>query len=378
MIQLIRQSVKLPGLFVLCFLLSACQSTPGATPPPGGGVTGGTPTLDSNSFGSTRAGSAITTEDVDRARTHDRMLSVEQLPANTQRVLGVTGGVISPAAAGTGGHPFTTARASAEGKSTPVEEDPWRSTGKLIMKFGTSTFVCTASVIGKNLLVTAAHCVHEFGDKQAGFADAVTFEPARHEGSRPFGTWIARQWWVPTSYFDGTDVCSQNAPGIVCENDVAVVVLEPNQGRFIAEVTGTYGFPSNDNFGYVDFLGEKAAQITQLGYPSESYDGDKMIRTDSLGYRDVPNNLVIGSNQTGGSSGGPWLQNFGTRMTEFTGAPAFGADPNQVVATTSWGFNDGAVKIQGASRFSRNTAYTQKSNIQSLVDSVCGANPDAC
>lgn len=264
------------------------------------------------------------------------------------------------------------------GTSNPVAESPWRSTGKLIMKFGTSTLVCTASVIGKNLLVTAAHCVHEFGEEQDGFADSVTFEPARHENDRPFGTWTAREWWVPASYFDGTDLCSSAAPGIVCENDIAVVVLEPRSGRFIADVTGSYEFPSNDNYGYIDFLDEKAAQITQLGYPLRDFDGDKMIRTDSLGYWDQPNNVVIGSNQTGGSSGGPWLQNFGTPMTEFTGPPAFADDPNQVVATTSWGFNNGKVKVQGASRFSRNTAYTQKSNIQSLVDAACSANPEAC
>jgi hypothetical protein len=207
----------------------------------------------------------------------------------------------------------------------------------------------------------------------------VTFEPARHESSRPFGTWTAREAWVPTTYFKGTDVCSAEAPGIVCENDLAVVVLQKRNGESIADVTGRYGFPKgNDDFGYPSFLNERAAQITQLGYPSKNFDGDKMIRTDSLGYWDEPNNVIIGSNQTGGSSGGPWMVNFGTDTSSFTGTPPFDDTSNQVVATTSWGFTSDTAKVQGASRFSKNTAYTTKSNIESLVDSACAANTDAC
>jgi V8-like Glu-specific endopeptidase len=248
------------------------------------------------------------------------------------------------------------------------------------MKFGPSTFVCTASVIGKGLLVTAAHCVHNFGGKEAGFADSVTFEPARHgsgSDARPFGTWTAKEWWIPKAYFDGSDICSTNAPGIVCENDVAVVVLEKNNNnQFVGDLTGKFGFKSDD-WGYGSFFGNKAAQITQLGYPSLNYDGLKMIRTDSQGYQDAPSNVIIGSAQTGGSSGGPWLQNFGLK-TSYVGTQPLNDEDNQVVATTSWGFTSDVFMIQGASRFGKNNTYTAKSNIQSLNDTACAANPGYC
>ena len=87
-------------------------------------------------------------------------------------------------------HPFTTKNASADGGIEPVNKYPWRAVGKMFMKFGPTTFVCTGSVIGRNLLVTAAHCVHNFGGKEAGFANSVTFEPARHgsgAAAKPFG-----------------------------------------------------------------------------------------------------------------------------------------------------------------------------------------------
>jgi V8-like Glu-specific endopeptidase len=273
-------------------------------------------------------------------------------------------------------HPFTTKNASADGGINPVDKFPYRATGKMFMKFGASTFVCTGSVIGKNLLVTAAHCVHNFGGREGGFADSVTFEPARHQSSKPFGTWSAKEWWIPKAYFDGTDVCSSNAPGIVCENDIALVVLEQNNNQFVADLTGKFGFKSDD-YGYGNIFSNKAAQITQLGYPSKDYDGVRMIRTDSLGYQDAPNNVIIGSAQTGGSSGGPWLQNFGLK-TSYSGTPPVNDDDNQVVATTSWGFTSDRFMVQGASRFGKNTIYTAKSNIQSLVDSACGANPGVC
>ena len=355
---------------VLCVFASGCAS-------------GGVVITDGlNTACQSQEGVAISAADAGGAQAHDRMLEPTQLSEKIRSVVVVADpDGVTPEAFGSGdrNHPFTTKRASSQAGSTPTAEFPWRATGKLFMKFGNSTFVCTASVIERGLLVTAGHCVHNFGQEAAGCADSVTFEPARHEGSRPFGTWTAKQWWIPTSYFDGADVCSASAPGIVCENDLAVIVLEKLSGKSIADVTGKYGFPKdNDDFGYPDFLSERAAQITQLGYPSKNFDGDKMIRTDSLGYWDNPNNVIIGSNQTGGSSGGPWMQNFGTSMPDFTGSAPFDNESNQVVATTSWGFISDTAKVQGASRFSKNTTYTTKSNIESLVDSACAANADAC
>ncbi len=273
-------------------------------------------------------------------------------------------------------HPFTTKNVSARNDISPVDKYPWSAAGKMFMKFGQKTFVCTASVIGKNLIVTAAHCVHNYGKKEAGFTDSVVFEPARHGDSKPFGTWVGKEWWIPKAYFDGTDRCSVEAPGIVCENDIAVIVLEKNGNSFIADKTGQFGLKT-DEYGYGDLFGNKVAQITQLGYPSHNYDGLTMIRTDSIGYQETPSNVIIGSAQTGGSSGGPWLQNFGMK-TSYTGTPPQADDDNQVVATTSWGYTSGDVMIQGASRFGMNTIYTIKSNIHSLVDSACGAHPTSC
>ncbi len=272
-------------------------------------------------------------------------------------------------------HPFTTKIASGEGGISPVDRFPWRAVGKLFMKFDGSTFACTGSVINSSLVVTAAHCVHNFGEKEDGFADAVSFEPARHGAERPFGTWVAKEWWIPRAHFDGTDNCSPVAPKIVCENDIAVVVLEKRDGSFVAEHTGRFGFQT-DEYGYSFFLNKMATQVTQLGYPGKGYDGFIMIRTDSLGYQANHNNVVIGSAQTDGSDGAPFVLNFGIN-TSYGGL--MDDDDNQVVGTTSWAFiEDVFAVVQGASRFGRNGIYTDDSNIQSLVNSACTANPAYC
>lgn len=279
---------------------------------------------------------------------------------------------------GTGAHPFTTKGAySTSVTGTPVNLNPWRSTGKLWMDFGGSLFVCTASVIDKGVLVTAAHCVWDFG---VGPADAVWFEPARHGPTLHYGQWQALDWYVTSGYASGTDACEVS--GVVCENDIAVVVLDtgpsPYTGKRIAEVVGRYLYYRN-NQGYVNFSGKVATQITQFGYPVAFDGGLKMIRTDSLGYQATPNNVIIGSDQTGGSSGGPWIMNFGNDPVSTSSVPSFNAR-NRVVGTTSWGYISSTVKVQGASRFANNTAFPAPglTNIESLINAACTDYVGSC
>jgi len=74
----------------------------------------------------------------------------------------------------------------------------------------------------------------------------------------------------------------------------------------------------------------------------------------------------------GGSSGGPWLNNFGIRPTLTGQINGTAFNPNVVVGVTSWGYETNqSVKQQGASPFTSN-------NITSLVTSACNSQPTAC
>jgi V8-like Glu-specific endopeptidase len=66
---------------------------------------------------------------------------------------------------GTSNQPFSTARADLSPTATNTSY-PYRAAGKLFFKIGTSTFVCSASLIKRGVVVTAAHCVANFGKKQ--------------------------------------------------------------------------------------------------------------------------------------------------------------------------------------------------------------------
>src|ERR1700730_7264366 len=99
-----------------------------------------------------------------------------------------------------------------------------------------------------------------------------------------------------------------------------------------------------------------------------------MERNDSEGVVSGSNssNTIIGSLMCGGSSGGPWLNNFGIRPTLTGQINGTAFNPNVVVGVTSWGYETNqSVKQQGASPFTSN-------NITSLVTSACNSPPTAC
>lgn len=263
---------------------------------------------------------------------------------------------------GTSNQPFTTAALILIDKA----DRPFRRAGKLFFKIGGSSYVCSASLIKTGVVVTAAHCVAKFGASQ--FYSGWQYVPAYSNGSAPYGVWTAATAWVPTVYYNGTDSCAQS--GVICQNDVALIVLSPQSGAYAGKKTGFFGYGWN---GY-GFNGSSQGLMSQLGYPVALNSGGTMIRTDSQGATNssLSNNTIIGSLQTGGSSGGPWLTNLGTGVTLASGyTRGSEADSNIVVGVTSWGYINQAVKQQGASPFTSN-------NIVSLVNSACSGIPAAC
>jgi V8-like Glu-specific endopeptidase len=270
---------------------------------------------------------------------------------------------------GTFEHPFSTARSDLR-TPTAVPTNiyyPYRATGKLFFTIpGQGSFVCSASLIKRGLVVTAAHCVAAFG-AQSFYTD-WQFVPGYRNGSAPFGVWTFYQVWIRTGYYNGSAPCA--VAGIVCTNDMAVATLNEQSGTLPGTSTGYYGY-AWDGYGFVNSL----TQITQVGYPVCLDNGALQQRNDSYGYVDaaLSNNTVIGTLMCGGSSGGPWLVNFGVRPT-LTGTSAGSApDPNIVVGVTSWGYVDSGPKEAGASPF-------WSTNIVSLVTQACGSapSPNSC
>ena len=340
----------------------------------------------------------MTASQMESAQSRMPMLNdISQLP-NIGLLQVSESGFSTQAVGSLGGFPFTSRivaqRPNSNSNSAPVDEAPYRQTGKLFMNFGGSFFVCSASVIRPGLVLTAAHCVHDFGQGEAGFADEVFFQPARHNDDIPFGEWTSQSIIIPSVYFNGSDRCLPGAIGIVCENDVAILVMNAQVNgegveQEVGDVVGRYGLYQND-VGYTALGGDGdlSAHLTQISYPSAGYTGVRMIQAESVAVQDSAfalgpdtdfNQVVMGNNMTGGSSGGPWIHNFG-KSDGYEGTPAVDSNRNRVAAVTSWGFVDDSIKIQGASRFGHNTAFPPNgpTNVRTLINLGCDFGPTKC
>jgi hypothetical protein len=85
-----------------------------------------------------------------------------------------------------------------------------------------------------------------------------------------------------------------------------------------------------------------------LGYPCNFDSCQQMHQVSAGAFRNTsPNNVEYGSDARGGSSGGPWIQNFGAASVGQSGGNNPGL--NRVVAVTSYGYVSFDPKVQGAS-----------------------------
>lgn len=283
--------------------------------------------------------------------------------------------MVSPQEFGTSNHPFTTAPVDLVG--TPANavslRYPYRAAGKLYFKKPDgSSWVCSASLIKRGIIVTAAHCVTKYGGTGTRWYNSWQFVPAKYDALAPYGLWNVSSARVMTAYYNGADSCATGAAGVVCRNDIAVLTVASKSGVYPGTSIGWYGYGWN---GY-GFSGTNLALINQLGYPVSHNSGNRMQRTDSQGFVSATNvgNTVWGSRQTGGSSGGPELVNLSPIPgATLSGGILLGAEPqaDTVVGVTSWGWVNQAIKQQGASAFTN-------LNIAAMVTASCTATPAAC
>ncbi len=188
---------------------------------------------------------------------------------------------------------------------------PVSSVGKLFFTEPGGNFVCSAAATygggNKNMVWTAGHCVGPQGGRS--YYSNFLFCPEYNNGANPqIGCWswaLAQQ--IGGWYFNG-----------YWSADYAYLYMQPTgtvKANHVVAVTGGLGFGwnwSRDQF-WQDF-----------GYPSGSpYSGGKLVITSAEHRYDVTNpgsdpgqqDNSIGSSQTPGFSGGPWVLSFGHSST---------------------------------------------------------------
>lgn len=235
-------------------------------------------------------------------------------------------GIESQAAGSFGAH-YTSARVNQPGLETIY---PNRTVGKLFFTGNTGgNFVCSASVLRQRIVLTAGHCVHRGSGGTGGFHRNFLFVPALRDGSAPLFTWTPRRVGTTSQWAISNGVVPNAA-------DFGMLEMNDRGTTRIGILTGFLGFRT---------LGLIPNHTTKLGYPCNIDACNKMQQVMSQSHRAVsPNNVEYGSNARGGSSGGPWVQNYGIQ-----GTGGLTSGLNQVVGVSSYGYVSTAPQVQGSS-----------------------------
>lgn len=236
--------------------------------------------------------------------------------------------------AGTENAHFTSSRVIPDGARTVY---PYKAIGKLFYHdpHTNRDYTCSAAVIRPRLILTAGHCVHAGTGADNGYFTEFRFVPAFERGPdpEPFLAWKSRFVVTTPAWAAGKGEVPNAA-------DIAIVELEDQlvSGGIhkIGEVTGTLGTKTRALM---------PNHTTKLGYPSNLDDGGKLHLVHSQHHRPRdPNNVEYGSDMGPGSSGGPWVENFGIPAVGQTGVF------NVIVGVTSYGYDRPEPMVQGSSQ----------------------------
>lgn len=235
---------------------------------------------------------------------------------------------------------------------------PYVTSGKLFFtQPGVGDFVCSAAVIKPRLILTAGHCVHKGSGGNNGFFTNFVFIPAYRDGAAPY-----RQWsW---SHVITTNNWSTGNGSVPNAADYAIIEVSDQlfsgSTRKIGSVVGYFGYKT------LDLLPN---HVTMLGYPVNLDSGEKMHQITAGSYGSGGNNTAVyGSDMSGGSSGGPWVQNFGVAAS----GQVNGSDKslNQIVGVTSYGPTASEPLYQGSSILD--------SRFTSIINTACGWRSGNC
>jgi V8-like Glu-specific endopeptidase len=149
---------------------------------------------------------------------------------------------------------------------------------------------CTASVVssrGRDMLITAAHCVH--GGEGKTYRRDIVFVPGYRGGTAPHGVWVPRAMYVAGAWARSSD------PSL----DVAFIVLQRLHGKTIEDVLGANALGVNQGF-------HNLVRVT--GYPGNSEQPITCVNRTSRQSRYQMRFACQGYSP--GTSGSPWVTRF--------------------------------------------------------------------
>lgn len=171
--------------------------------------------------------------------------------------------------------------------------------GALFEHDASGNHFCTASVVsspGRDLLITAAHCING-GKNGGGYKGDIVFIPDYRDGQTPFGVWTPAKLLVAPEWANSSDP----------DYDVGFVVLKPHDGENIEDVLGANRLGNDSAYQYL---------VHVTGYPDS---GDAPITCINWTTRQSATQLRFEcAGYTGGTSGSPWVAHFSSRSRSGT------------------------------------------------------------
>ncbi|PGC46198.1 glutamyl endopeptidase [Bacillus toyonensis] len=143
-------------------------------------------------------------------------------------------------------------------KVSDTSTQPYRSISYISTSFSDGDYMCTGTVIGKDTVLTNAHCVYDTDTKQ--YLKTGYIIPALNDSHYSYGYYNIESYSVPSGYINS---------GGSSEYDFAVMKVSTNGGSHIGDVVGSLGIKQVSNI--------KDTGIKVYGYP-----GDKAQNTGSV------------------------------------------------------------------------------------------------
>lgn len=199
---------------------------------------------------------------------------------------------------------------------------PYRTAGKIFFTDGGLNYTCSGSIVNRRIVITAAHCLYNTAVNR--WHSNLVFVPAYNANlaTQPFGVWNAGNQYVQSAWINGCE-CFPSA-------------YDYGTMEVYDRVIGASAWRIGDYLGWLGWQTYRLVgnNVTQLGYPGNLDGARRMIQNNSQASADSGVSARIGTAMQKGSSGGPWIQDFGMAAP---GQSITSSGPNRVVGVTSYG-----------------------------------------